>query len=91
MLETTVLYENAFERIYMIDPSYGAYFRTEADADVDGSTRKMKRKAKVVGAPSDVDWEIARNLIEYLKIFSNVKTKISGSNYITANIFFLSL
>nr|KAJ0227299.1 hypothetical protein LSAT_V11C100041820 [Lactuca sativa] len=81
MLETTILYENAFER-------YGAYFRTEADDDVDGSTRKRKITAKVVGAPSDVHWEIARNLIEYLKIFSDVTTKISGSKYVTTDIFF---
>nr|KAJ0185228.1 hypothetical protein LSAT_V11C900470240 [Lactuca sativa] len=85
-----VLYENAFERLYTIDPSYGAYFRTEAD-EVNGSTRKQKRKTKVVGAPSDVDWETARNLIEYLKIFFDVTTKISGSKYVTANIFFSEL
>lgn len=58
---------------------------------MEGSTGKRKRKAKVVGAPSDADWENARNLIEYLKIFSDVTTKISGSKYVTSNIFFSEL
>jgi len=44
----------------LIDPSYGAYFRTEADDDAEGSTRKRKRKTRVLGAPSGDDWETAR-------------------------------
>ncbi|KAL4589847.1 hypothetical protein LXL04_002758 [Taraxacum kok-saghyz] len=78
-------------RLYLIDASYGAYFRTEAEEDVDGSIRKRKRKPKVVGAPSGVDWDVARNMISYLKIFSDVTTKISGSKYVTSNIFFSEL
>lgn len=47
-------------RLYMIDSSYGAYFRTEAEEDLERSARKRKRKTRVLGAPSDVDWETAR-------------------------------
>ena len=47
----------------MIDTAYGAYFRTEAEEDAEGSIRKRKRKARVVGAPSGVDWDAARYVI----------------------------
>ena len=58
----------------MIDASYGAYFRIEAEEEVDGSIRKRKRKPTVVGAPSGVDWDVARyviilNLFRYYFIF----------------------
>ncbi|KAI3507313.1 hypothetical protein L1887_22258 [Cichorium endivia] len=33
---------------------------TETEEDLEGSTRKRKRKARVVGASSGVDWETAR-------------------------------
>lgn len=91
MLETAVVYENAFDRLYIIDPSYGAYFRTEGVEDVEGSIRKRKRKPRVVAAPSGADWQAARNMLEYLKIFSDVTTKISASKYVTSNIFFSEL
>nr|KAJ0223306.1 hypothetical protein LSAT_V11C200064230 [Lactuca sativa] len=81
MLETTVKYEQAFDRLYMIDSNYGAHFRSEVTDDCEGSTRKRKRKVKVIGAPSESDWETAWNMIEYLKIFSDVTTKISGTKY----------
>ncbi|KAL4575471.1 hypothetical protein LXL04_022315 [Taraxacum kok-saghyz] len=34
-------------RLYMIDAAYGAYFRTEAEEDAEGSIRKRKRKSRV--------------------------------------------
>lgn len=52
-------------RLYLIDPSYGAYFRTGAEEDVEGSLRKRKRKQRVVGAPSGADWHAARYVIIY--------------------------
>ncbi|KAL4579496.1 hypothetical protein LXL04_015645 [Taraxacum kok-saghyz] len=80
-----------YNMLYMIDASYGAYFRTEAEEEVEGSIKKRKRKPRVVGAPSGVDWDVTRNMISYLKIFSDVTTKISGSKYVTLNIFFFEL
>nr|KAJ0220731.1 hypothetical protein LSAT_V11C200070700 [Lactuca sativa] len=88
MLETAVKYEQAFDRLYTIDSNYGAHFRSEVTDDCEGNTRKRKRKVKVIGAPSESDWETARNMIEYLKIFSDVTTKISGTKYVTSNTFF---
>nr|KAJ0192287.1 hypothetical protein LSAT_V11C800399250 [Lactuca sativa] len=81
MLETAVKYEQAFDRLYTIDSNYGAHFRSEVTDDCEGSTRKRKRKVKVIDAPSESDWETARNMIEYLKIFSDVTTKISDIDH----------
>nr|KAJ0196447.1 hypothetical protein LSAT_V11C700370030 [Lactuca sativa] len=44
MLETTVKYEQAFDRLYMIDSNCGAHFRSEVTDDCEWNTRKRKKK-----------------------------------------------
>lgn len=41
----------------MIDSNYGSHFQSEVDDDCDRSTRKRKRKVKVIGAQSEAYWE----------------------------------
>ncbi|GKB33460.1 zinc finger BED domain-containing protein RICESLEEPER 2-like protein [Tanacetum coccineum] len=49
---------------------------------------KTKKKRKnVVGVPNEDDWSNARFFIEYLRIFYDVTKKISGSKYVTSNMF----
>ncbi|GKE77811.1 zinc finger BED domain-containing protein RICESLEEPER 2-like protein, partial [Tanacetum coccineum] len=47
-----------------------------------------KRMIRVLGAPEEDDWEYARSIMEYLRIFFIVTKKISGSKYVTAKFFF---
>nr|GEZ43871.1 zinc finger, BED-type [Tanacetum cinerariifolium] len=56
--------------------------------DFADNTWKRKRKEKVVGAPEEDDWENAMQFIEYLMVFYNVTNLISGSKYVTSNLFF---
>ncbi|KAJ9551947.1 hypothetical protein OSB04_015992 [Centaurea solstitialis] len=91
MLETSVKYEDAFDRLFDIDSNYISYFQDEAEDDSGGSTRKRKRSGATNGAPTSQDWEKARNFVEYLRIFCEVTTKISGSKYVTSNLFFSEL
>ncbi|KAJ9556734.1 hypothetical protein OSB04_011348 [Centaurea solstitialis] len=91
MLETAEKYVDAFERLSLIDKKYKAFFRetNEANDEDDlNSTRKRKRNERALGAPEEEDWEKARGFIEYLKIFFNVTKKVSGSHYVTSNLFF---
>ncbi|XP_078154148.1 zinc finger BED domain-containing protein RICESLEEPER 2-like [Carex rostrata] len=43
---------------------------------------------KTYGAPTDSDWVNARKIVVFLKHFYNLTNRISGSSYVTANIFF---
>ncbi|GJS45388.1 zinc finger, BED-type containing protein [Tanacetum coccineum] len=90
MLETALKFQSAFDRLQVIDPNYRSYFRNEVEDDGEDSTRSRKRKKndRVLGAPEEDDWEYARSIMEYLRIFFSVTKKISGSKYVTANLFF---
>ncbi|PWA36281.1 hypothetical protein CTI12_AA601430 [Artemisia annua] len=72
----------------LIDYKYRSYFSGDDEDDFADNTRKRKRKEKVVGAPEEHDWEKARQFIEYLRVFYNVTNLISGSKYVTSNLFF---
>ncbi|GKB26031.1 hypothetical protein Tco_0865432, partial [Tanacetum coccineum] len=65
--------------LQVIDHNYRSYFRNEVEDDGEGSTRSRKRKKndRILGAPEDDDWEYARSIMEYLRIFFNVTKKIS--------------
>ncbi|KAJ9562036.1 hypothetical protein OSB04_007196 [Centaurea solstitialis] len=61
MLETSVKYEDAFDRLFDIDSNYISYFQDEAEDDSGRSTRKRKRSGATNGAPTSQDWEKARH------------------------------
>lgn len=84
MLETAVKYENVFHRHREDDNTYVDYFFGGDDEDASTNTRKRKKKKDqvVVGPPGMDDWEIARNFLEFLKVFYKVTMKISGSKNI---------
>ncbi|WOG90914.1 hypothetical protein DCAR_0310161 [Daucus carota subsp. sativus] len=93
MLEAAVKYEKAFKRLEEDDLSYFNYFLIGDEEDVTTNTRtkakkKKKRKEVVGGPPSENDFEIARNFLKFLKLFYRVTEKISGSKYVTSNLFF---
>nr|KAJ0212011.1 hypothetical protein LSAT_V11C400185890 [Lactuca sativa] len=90
MLETAEKYEAAFDRLLAIDSGFKTFCGSEVD-DGEVTTRKRRRSEKVVGTPDADDWEVARYFIDYLRIFYNVTKKISGSKYVTTNIFFKEL
>ncbi|GKB51176.1 zinc finger, BED-type containing protein [Tanacetum coccineum] len=75
-------------KLKLIDYKYRSYFCGDDEDDFADNTRKRKRKEKVVGAPEEDDWEKARHFIEYLRVFYNVTNLISGSKYVTSNLFF---
>lgn len=79
MLETAEKCVGAFQRLESVDCGFKAYFGGNDDDDAKDSTRKRK------------DWEQARRFIQYLKIFYSVTTLISGSKYVTSNLFFNEL
>ncbi|GKD54073.1 zinc finger BED domain-containing protein RICESLEEPER 2-like protein, partial [Tanacetum coccineum] len=88
MLETAEKYAAAFDRLKLIDYKYRSYFYGDDEDDFADNTRKRKRKEKVLGAPEEDDWEKARQFIVYLRVFFNVTNLISGSKYVTSNLFF---
>nr|KAJ0223547.1 hypothetical protein LSAT_V11C200097660 [Lactuca sativa] len=61
--------------LYIINPSFGAYFRTEVVEDVEGSIRKRKRKPRVVGAPSGADWQAASYCTDLIHGAGSEKSK----------------
>lgn len=94
MLETAVKYENAFHRLESDDNAYADYFFGGDDEDVSTNTRATRRRKKkniVIGPPQKNDWDNAGYFIEFLKVFYKVTMKISGSRYLTSNLFFNEL
>ncbi|GJS48792.1 zinc finger BED domain-containing protein RICESLEEPER 2-like protein [Tanacetum coccineum] len=69
-------------RLQVIDHNYRSYFCNKVEDDGEGSTRIRKRKKndRILGAPEDDDWEYARSIMEYLRIFFSVTKKISESD-----------
>ena len=41
--------------------------------------------------PDDDDWKCAHNLVKLLKTFNDMTVRVSGSQYVTSNNFFLEL
>ncbi|XP_074336343.1 zinc finger BED domain-containing protein RICESLEEPER 1-like [Apium graveolens] len=93
MLEVATIYESAFERMYVEDYNYEAFFKNNQD-EVEGNNNnknKKKKKKKVEGHPKFQDFANVKCLIQFLKIFYEVTIRISGSKYCTSNLFFIEL
>ncbi|XP_034921578.1 zinc finger BED domain-containing protein RICESLEEPER 2-like [Populus alba] len=78
MLEAAEKFEKVFVRLGEKEPRYMSYF-----LEVDSKGNK-----KNIGSPSLEDWENARTLIKFLKIFYMVTLRFSGSLHVTSNSFF---
>ncbi|KAL5556687.1 hypothetical protein UlMin_038923 [Ulmus minor] len=76
MLEAALKFKKAFE-ILDEDANYTKYFEKER---VNGK--------KIDGPPIHHDWEKAQVFVKFLKTFYKVTTRISGSLYVTSNLFF---
>ncbi|XP_038716646.1 zinc finger BED domain-containing protein RICESLEEPER 2-like [Tripterygium wilfordii] len=72
MLEVAVEYELVFDCLYHEDLGYHGSFLT----------------TNVLGSPGFNDWENARKLIPFLKLFYDGTTTLSGSTYVTINNYF---
>ena len=81
MLKVAEKFENVFVRLGQSEPRYMSYF-----LEVDSKGNKKK-----IGPPNLDDWENARTLLKFLKIFYIVPLKFSGSLYVTSNSFFNEL
>ncbi|XP_074573505.1 zinc finger BED domain-containing protein RICESLEEPER 1-like [Curcuma longa] len=103
MLESTLEFEKAFERLREDDSNYQKYFKEKGEMDEDDElddciaetveneddeTHVTERKDKHVGPPIEKNWEIARYFMKFLKVFYNITIRFSSSSSITANIFF---
>lgn len=91
MLEVATIYESAFERMYVEDYNYEAFFKINNDEIEGDNNKKKKKKKKVEGHPKFQDFANVKCLIQFLKIFYEVTIKISGSKYCTSNLFFIEL
>lgn len=88
MLETAVKYALAFEKMHK-DSKYLDYFFGGDEENIEVNTRrKKKKKTKVVGAPTLEYFQNVSNLVDFLRIFYEMTLKISGSKYLTSNLFF---
>ncbi|KAK9053724.1 hypothetical protein SSX86_024798 [Deinandra increscens subsp. villosa] len=89
MLETTLKFVKAFDRLRDVNFNYRSYFDSEVEDD-DASTRngKTKMSDRELGAPNSKDWENASLFVEHLRIFFDATKKISGTKYVTANLLF---
>ena len=81
MLEVTEKFEKVFVRLGESEYRYMSYF-----LEVDSKGNK-----KNIGPPSLEDWENARTLLKFLKIFYMVTLRFSGSLHFTSNSFFKKL
>ena len=75
MLEASLKFKKAFERLEEEDVQYLTYFR-EDDCG--------KRRG---GPPSFLDWENASVFVRFLKSFYDVTLKFSSSLYISSNVY----
>ncbi|KAL5543709.1 hypothetical protein UlMin_007493 [Ulmus minor] len=76
MLEAALKFKKAFE-ILDGDANYTKYFEEER---VNGK--------RIDGPPIHHDWEKAQIFVKFLRTFYKVTTRISGSLYVTSNLFF---
>ena len=81
MLEAAEKFEKVFARLSQSEPRYMSYF---LEVDSKGNKKNM-------GPPSLEDWENARTLLKFLKIFYIVTLKFSSSLHVTTNSFFNEL
>ncbi|KAL9372591.1 hypothetical protein Peur_034835 [Populus x canadensis] len=81
MLEAAEKFEKVFVRLGEKELRYMSYF-LEVDS---------KGNRKNIGPPGLEDWENARTLVKFLKIFYMVTLRFSGSLHVTSNSFFNEL
>jgi hypothetical protein len=81
MLEAAEKFEKVFVRLGEKEPRYMSYF-----LEVDSRGNK-----KNIEPPSLEDWENARTLVKFLKIFYMVTLRFSGSLHVISNSFFNEL
>jgi hypothetical protein len=93
MLESAEKFEKAFERLSDVDGKYVSYFiGGEDDTERgDSGAKKVKGKGKLITPPEEGDWINIRCFIKFLKLFYGVTLHLSGSSYVTSNIFFYEL
>ncbi|KAG8635518.1 hypothetical protein MANES_16G038752v8 [Manihot esculenta] len=72
MLSSALKFENAFDRYATVDP----YFKIDLQS-CEGD-----------GVPDSLEWEYIGKIVEFLGHFYELTLRISGSRYVTYNIFF---
>lgn len=72
MLSSALKFENAFDRYATVDP----YFKIDLQSS-EGN-----------GVPDSLEWEYIGKIVEFLGHFYELTLRISGSRYVTSNIFF---
>jgi hypothetical protein len=80
MLEAAEKFERAFDRLIIDDEQYMDYFE-----EPDGNGKKPK------GPPRSLDWENARLLCKFLRLFYEATLRFSGSLVVTSNSYFHEL
>ncbi|KAG8634406.1 hypothetical protein MANES_17G029905v8 [Manihot esculenta] len=73
MLRTAKKFENAFDRFATIDPCFKFDLVSGKECD---------------DVPDSLDWDYIRKIVDFLGHFYDLTLKISGSRYVTSNIFF---
>ncbi|XP_061998904.1 zinc finger BED domain-containing protein RICESLEEPER 2-like [Rosa rugosa] len=81
MLDTTLEFKKAFERLYDDDERFRNYFDEDEVEIASGRRVPMKR----VGPPIDTDWDNAAIFVKFLKVFYNVTFNVSASLTPTAH------
>ena len=77
MLDTAEKFEKAFERFEFYDGNVNSFLAT--DVCEDGS---------IAGSIQHEDWANVRNVTKFLEKFYEFTLKVSGSLYVTCNVYF---
>ncbi|XP_075656443.1 zinc finger BED domain-containing protein RICESLEEPER 2-like [Castanea sativa] len=94
MLEATMKFQNAFERLREEDSQFDSYFNDDDNDEnevADDNGRGKGRGRKNIEPPNVLDWGKARIFVQFLKLFYIVTLRFSGSLYVTSNAFFHEL
>uniref|UniRef100_A0A7N1A947 BED-type domain-containing protein n=1 Tax=Kalanchoe fedtschenkoi TaxID=63787 RepID=A0A7N1A947_KALFE len=83
MLDAAQKFQKAFERYHDIDPFF-AFDLTQEES-------LIGNRDYAAGLPNHFDWENVQKLSRFLKNFYNLTNRISGSKYVTSNIFFTEI
>lgn len=88
MLDVAQVYERAFERFDEQDLGYKNDLQEEHyEIRTDENGVKIKEKVIIDGRPTFNDWVTVRHLSSCLKMFYDLTLKISGTSYVTSNMF----
>ncbi|XP_042005952.1 zinc finger BED domain-containing protein RICESLEEPER 2-like [Salvia splendens] len=91
MLEVATTFEKTFYRYELIDSSYKKDLEVrhkdlEVDDDDDDENEDVDGD-RVHGVPKEEDWRKAKLMLNFLRIFYEATNRISGSLYVTSNLF----